>query len=253
MIQIGKHRIHYPETDSTNLASWRLIKQKALPEGTLISAGFQTHGKGQGAARWESGPGQNLLFSVILYPRFLPPSRQFWLNMAFSVALVETLTHLSGRKGFLIKWPNDLLFDQDKVAGMLIENSIMLDRIESCVAGLGINVNQVRFSSQAPHARSLRQITGKEFSLDHLLDPLCLSMTTWYGKLKDNRLADIRSAYENTLWGLGAWRKFKHAGNVFEGRVHGVNDFGQLLLENRHASVQSYDLKELSFVLGDSQ
>lgn len=252
MIQIGKHHIHYPETDSTNLACWRLLKQKALPEGTLITAGYQTHGKGQAAARWESRAGQNLLFSVVLYPRFLPPSRQFWLNMVLSVALVETMAHISGLKGFLIKWPNDLLFGQGKVAGMLIENSIMLDQLDCCVAGLGINVNQGRFSSQAPHARSLRQITGKKIPLDQLLQPLCQSMSTWYEKLKDNRLAAIRSAYENSLWGHESWRLFKHKGRIFEGRIRGVNDFGQLLLENRYASVQAYDLKELSFLFGDA-
>jgi len=137
---IGSDIIHYDSLSSTNSTAWLMVREKELPEGTVISANFQTAGKGQHGNRWESERGKNLLFSIILYPSSVSPDEQFLISMSISLGICDFLKHfLSDIK---IKWPNDIYVNGGKIAGILIENSIIGQTIEYTVAGIGININR---------------------------------------------------------------------------------------------------------------
>ena len=153
--------IHIDETDSTN----RYLK--GVKEGNVVVADYQTSGRGCGTNTWESERGKNMLFSVMIHPVQLPVQRQFHISMAISLAIVEALEQQIGDVS--IKWPNDIYWRNAKICGILIENTLQGNRIKDSVIGVGLNVNQRAFHSDAPNPVSLWQIHGQETDREQLL------------------------------------------------------------------------------------
>lgn len=158
--------IRMEEVDSTNRF---LIQLGSYDEEALIVAvaDYQTAGKGQGTHVWESEAGKNLLFSLLVCPRWVPVRQQFLLSEAGALAIKEALDSYAG--GFSLKWPNDVYWNDRKISGTLIETSVDSRGIKRCVFGVGVNINQMQFLSDAPNPVSLAQIVGHEVDREEVL------------------------------------------------------------------------------------
>lgn len=141
----GKNLIQLNQTDSTNIHLTQLAQDNNLPEGTVVNAAFQTHGKGQRNNSWEAEKGMNITFSVLYKPHFLPLSKHFLLSKAISLGVFDYLNCICAE--VKVKWPNDIYVGNKKIAGILIENSIKGNNIYQSVIGIGININQSNFST----------------------------------------------------------------------------------------------------------
>lgn len=236
-------------TDSTNREAFRLLGQGSPAEGTVILATRQYAGRGQGQASWESEPGKNLTFSVILRPVFLPPASQFLLNQSIALGVRDGLASLlPGGEKILIKWPNDIFWKNQKVSGTLIENQVQGNRLMLSVAGIGININQETFSVNAPLAVSLKNITGQSYELATAFRAVFEAMMKWYETLREENHPLIRASYLEHLLGLGETRNFGREGKVFSGKITGVDQFGRLLIETTAGQLARFDIRELSFL-----
>ncbi len=242
----GKNIIRLSEVGSTNNYAKQLVSDQ-VENGTVVLAQFQSGGRGQAGKHWESEAGKNLLCSLILYPDFLNAGTQFIISKIVSLSIVELLEEECD--GVSIKWPNDVYVDNRKIAGMLIENSVKGMKLDSSVIGIGLNVNQEVFYSDAPNPVSLKQITGKEYALDNVLKRLLDHFWRWYAVLNCGDMDEIDRAYFKKMFGLGEWRRFRKDGNLFEARIAGLGEFGQLLLEDRTGKVIEFMFKEVEFVL----
>ena len=153
--------IRLEETTSTNNYLRGLVGKESLPEGSIVVTEYQTAGRGQVGNTWESEPGKNLMFSIILYPDFLPANRQFLISQIAALSVKETLDAYVD--GITVKWPNDSYWHDQKICGMLIENDLTGHSLYCSVIGIGININQREFLSDALNPVSLVQITGREY------------------------------------------------------------------------------------------
>lgn len=216
------------------------------PEGTIIHAGFQSAGRGQKGNKWESERGKNLLFSIILYPTTVSPAEQFIISMAISLGITDYLrTIINNVK---IKWPNDVFAGNDKIAGILIENSIAGDSIVSSVAGIGLNVNQNRFPDFVPKAVSLKMLTGKEFDLTECLTGLSIFLDKRYKQLIAGENMEIKEEYISSLYRLNEQIHFRSAGGEFEGRIISVNQSGCLMVETENGRIRDFAFREIEFI-----
>ena len=248
MNRIGQRIIRVDETDSTNLRLQSLSGVASQPEGTVLVAGYQRKGKGAGRASWLSERGENLLFSVLLNPIFLPPSSQFWLNKAFSLA-VHDLVKGEAPEGVSVKWPNDIYHRKKKLAGILFSNSITGDRFDQAIAGIGLNVNQAGFPPGLPNPVSLKNITGKHYDLEELLDRLLVRLNERYAQLKEGRFSLLDGDYSACLYLYGTRAKYRYRGKLINASIRGVNDFGHLLLDSDELGQLECDLKEVEYLL----
>ena len=172
------------QADSTNRYLAQLSKEENLAEGTLVVAYEQTHGRGQGNNSWESEPGANLTFSILLYPSFIHASQQFVLSKAVSLAVYDFVSqHVAD---VAVKWPNDVYVNEKKIAGILIENFIIDDYLSKTIVGIGLNINQNVFVSDAPNPVSLRQLTGKTYPLERCLQNLHVLIAARYRMVKED-------------------------------------------------------------------
>ncbi len=243
--EMGKPLIRLESVDSTNIYAMNLLKTDDPVEGTVILAGYQTGGKGQSGNSWYSNKGENLLFSLILKPVFLPAEKQFYLSMSVSNAICMTIEHISD--GALVKWPNDILLKGKKVGGILIENMIMKDYIHASVTGIGLNVNQLTFPDDLADAVSIGMVTGTTYDLDQLFYTIMGNMRKALEPLYCGNLAEIRTAYLNRLYRLNQWARYRDDNGTFEGRINDVADTGELIVEKPDGSGRNYAFKEIQF------
>jgi BirA family transcriptional regulator, biotin operon repressor / biotin---[acetyl-CoA-carboxylase] ligase len=226
----GHRLILTSEVESTNNYASNLLASEKVEEGTIILTFRQTKGRGHGKNVWESEDFKNLTFSLILFPRFLPASRQFLLSQVVSLGLFDFLS--SETSEITIKWPNDLLINDKKTAGILIENSVSGPNLFSSIIGIGININQISFPTQLPQATSLAISTGKEYPLEETLQIIVGEIMKWYFLLKDNQTDIIEKTYLKHLFRLGEKSIFRKENQVFKAQIIGIDKYGQLLLLN---------------------
>ena len=236
---VGQNLIKLLKVDSTNNYLKSLLSNsEPLPEGTVIMADEQFAGRGQQENTWQATPGKNLTFSVLLKPNFLPLNQQFMLNMAVSVALQQALQTLVGDVS--IKWPNDIYYQNKKIGGVLIENTIVGTSFKNAVVGVGINVNEQLFSQELKDkAISLQQILRQDVDLTKLLLQICVSLEQAYLQLKAKNFTFLRKAYNANLYQLNIKAPYRQNGEVFEGTIIGVTELGKLIMQK--------DLKQLEF------
>ena len=165
---MGCQQIRLDSVDSTNNYTATLLNGN-VPEGTVVITREQTAGRGQRANSWVSEAGKNLTVTYVLRPKFLCISDQFILNKAIALAVNKAIQHFAPLMDVRIKWPNDIFLQNKKVAGILIETSMQGGHIVSCLAGIGINVNQQHFQSNSGNPISLIEVLGKELNIDILL------------------------------------------------------------------------------------
>lgn len=163
--------MYIDRTNSTNSLMKALLSRGEWPEGEeFLYTGFQTAGRGQTGNTWESVEGKNLLCSILLQPQ----KPLFELNVAVSVAAHRVVTEKIRVKSeeLSIKWPNDIYWQDKKIAGILIENAIIGNEIKYSIAGIGLNINQTEWHSDAPNPVSLKQISGQEYNIDRIMNEL---------------------------------------------------------------------------------
>jgi BirA family transcriptional regulator, biotin operon repressor / biotin---[acetyl-CoA-carboxylase] ligase len=244
-VSLGFPLIHLPSVDSTNKYAAAILHKENSPEGTVILADVQTHGKGQGGNIWLSDNGLNLLCSIILKPDFLPAYKQFYLSMCVATGINDCLTDL----GIVsqVKWPNDILIQGKKVAGILIENTILSQNLHTTIVGIGLNVNQVFFPPDIPNPASLAGETGKTFDVSQLLEKLLPFLEKRFNQLYDDDFITIKSRYLNSLWLLNIRASFTDQKGIFDGRIVDVAESGELIILTSAGETRMYGFKEVEF------
>lgn len=243
---IGKKYYTFQELPSTNTWLMESLVAHKLPEGTLVLADHQTKGKGQFGAIWSSEPFSSLTFSILLKPIFLPISNTYDISICIALAIHDCLNEL--RPGFKIKWPNDIYFENKKVAGILIENQIHKSTCEHSVVGIGLNVNQTDFF-KLPNAISLKQIIGVNFPVQNLLDRLCETIEARYLQLRANMYPSLLKSYLEHMYWFNEIHTFQSKAIQFNASIIGVLRNGRLLLKFSDGSTRDFEIKELQFIV----
>ena len=241
--------IRVAETDST---SKELVRE--LGDGvqsskyiSVLSADYQTAGRGQLGSRWEAERGKNLLFSLMAWPVGVPVGRQFRLSQAMAVAVRDALA--SYADGFTIKWPNDIYFGGGKVCGTIIETTWKGGMVERFVMGVGINVNQRVFLGDAPNPLSLWQIVGREMDRDELLGRVLERFAALYGLLQAGDESEVVRCYDNHLLWREGMHRYSDKDGEFEAVFVSVAPDGRLTLRDADGRERSYYFKEVKHVL----
>ncbi len=247
MKKTDKNTVIVSETGSSNNYAKQLISSGKAHHGTVVLTHFQSAGKGYAGNHWESEANKNLLASLVLFPEFLPAEKQFFLSKITSLALVDFLDETIDRVS--IKWPNDIYAGDKKIGGILIENSVEGHYIQSSVIGVGLNINQEHFSTAIPRPVSLKQLTGREFSIESVAEKFQTHFWEWYCHLSNGQTDAIDFHYFNRLYRLNQWARFKKGEFIFEARIRGIGEFGQFILETRCGEVEEYLFKEIEFVI----
>ena len=237
--------IHLEEVDSTN----RFLHDYVPDEGeemTLVTALYQTAGRGQGNNKWESRAGDNLLFSLLVHPVGVPLARQFLLSEAGALALKEALDTYAD--GISVKWPNDIYWHDRKISGTLIETRVSGGALKDFIFGCGINVNQQEFCSDAPNPVSLCRIIGHPVPLEELLDRVITAFRKYYAMILDGEYADVSALYHAALYRRKGFYAYRDQDGAFEGAVVEVEDDGHLILRDEAGSIRSYAFKEVEFI-----
>ena len=244
---IGSRLFFLKNLPSTNTYTASLLRNTELPEGAVIYTNYQTSGRGQAGNTWESEENKNLLLSIILLPSMINPADQFLISMAVSLGIIDFLRKYIS--ALSIKWPNDIYVKNDKIAGILIENSILGDLIEHSIAGIGININQEKFLSNAPNPVSLSILTGRQYDLAVCLHQLAIELDKRYKQLISEDFAAIRHDYLSLLYRHNEWGEFRDMNGKFKGRISNVTDTGRLQVERADGIINDYAFKEIDLVL----
>jgi|SRR6185436_7850349 len=246
MIEIGKNLIRLSSIPSTNSYAAELIQKEKPVEGTVIMADFQENGRGQRETSWESNKEENLLASFIFYPS-LTVADHFLFNQCIALSVHEMIkTEL--KKNVTIKWPNDILVNGKKIAGILIETGISGNQFQYAIAGVGININQERFRTYSPEATSFFLETGKLFLINDVLNKLCICFSKWYNILNEKKIDLIRIFYLSKLYRKGELSQFEISNERIIATIKGINEDGRLLLEKKNGEKIKLNFKEIKYV-----
>lgn len=243
---IGKYIVRLPFADSTNNYANGQLNENELPDGTVFLAYVQTDGRGQQNNLWESEPGMNLTFSIVVFPDFLDIRRQFMLSKVVTLGIYTAL--LKYIDNIQIKWPNDIYAGDKKLGGILIENSVMYSLIKSSVIGIGINVNQTVFLSKAPNPVSLKTLTNQQYDCDVVLSEILSGIDHYYSLLREGEEELIDRKFISVLYRLNEKHWFRAEQEVFEGEIIGVNEIGQLLIRKQNGEILDFHFKEVEFL-----
>ena len=224
-------------TNSTNTLMKELLARGEWPEKErCLYTSFQTAGRGQTGNRWESEEGKNLLCSILL-----PPNKNlYFLNIAVGVALVRVIG-----EDFTIKWPNDIYYRDKKIAGILIENAIIGNETKYSIAGIGLNVNQTTFISDAPNPVSLKQIRGQEFDIKRLMSHLFETVQSVLNESEQ----EVWSYYKAHLYRREGFWPFEDKNGPFEARIADVLPTGEIVLQDQEGKERIYHFKQVKYII----
>jgi len=231
---------------STNDSAKELLQKNEIGEFSIIVANKQVAGKGQRKNIWHSDAGENLTFSIITFPGFLKATEQFYLSKAVSLGIIDYLN--SENDVFKIKWPNDIYYNDKKICGILIENSIAGSVIKNSIIGIGLNINQKIFPEYLPDAVSLSIIREKNYNLEKELLSLLNSIFIKYKLLKNRKFTEIDNLYHKNLYRINKISNFKDATGIFKGKITGTLPEGKLVIETSENEIRTYNFKEVGFI-----
>lgn len=245
---IGQNLVKLSEIDSTNsYLKILLSNSKPLADGTVIMADHQYAGRGQQDNKWETEKGKNLTFSIYLKTTFLPLNQQFYLNKAISLGINDALKQIIGNN-CKIKWPNDIYFEDKKLGGVLIENMAAGRHLKASIIGIGLNVNQINFTTNLNKAISISKILHQDYDLQLLLSQICKCIEARYLQLKTNKFDILDREYLQRLYRINETHAFEINGEMVFAKIVNVKADGKLqLLINDE--IQNFDLKEVKFVI----
>lgn len=227
--------------NSTNILLAEMLRESDLLEGFVVCANFQTMGRGQQGNLWESGKNKNLLFSILLYPKHVSANEQFLISQAVSIGIKRVLDKYV--ENISIKWPNDIFWNDRKIAGILIENALQGNHIKHSIVGIGININQTEFHN-APNAISLKQITGKSHSRTKILQEICESILNIY---HSQSAETIRAEYMQMLYRKIGYFSYSTQNETFEAKIAQILPDGRLELQDRTGEKRNFYFKEIQF------
>ena len=243
---VGKVLNHFDELPSTNLLALEMLANERITEGVVISTFHQTAGRGQMGNRWESHPNQNISVSIVLLPTFIQAREQFHLNKAIALAVADFVSLFT--EGVAVKWANDIYVGDKKVAGILIQNTLSGDTIQSSVVGIGVNVNQTVFPN-LPNASSLKLASSASLDLPTALEKLLKCVEARYLQLKTRKFDDLHVEYLSKMFRFGEDFIFQYPNEIyFSGKIVGVTDAGQLTVMTKQG-MENFDIKEIKFVI----
>lgn len=243
----GLLHIHLNEVESTN-TFLRSFKPDQEQRFTLVTATNQTGGRGQRGNSWESEPGKNVVFSLLVHPRFVNPLEVFYLSEVIALAVCRTVGEmLRNDDEVAVKWPNDIYVDEKKICGILIENTLRGNKIEDCIIGVGLNVNQRIFLSDAPNPISLQNLTGKEFDTDNVLQSVIKHFATLYQQLEEGQQQAIHEEYMKRLFRRTGTHKFRDECGDFYASIAEVESSGHIVLLDTDGNRRRYAFKEVEY------
>lgn len=245
---VGRAHIHLAETESTNSYAAYLLNSDEAIEGTVVTTDFQSGGRGQIGRSWYGSSGLNVMCSVVLKPKFLLPRDQFELSIAICCAVQKTIARLSPNEDTAVKWPNDVYIGDNKVAGILIQNTIAGSTISDTIVGIGINVNEEVFPTHIPNPTSLRMVNGTPYSLDVVYANLFRDIEQYYLKLKSGDRDGLRAEYHQHLYRCDQPAEFGLAeGGQLTGIIQHVDEQGKLVMLV-NGEERKYAFREVSFL-----
>ena len=247
---IGQHILELDEIESTNTYATNLIKETQVAEGTVVFTHNQTKGRGQVGNTWQAESGKNLTFSMVLHPSFLAVDKQFYLSKITSLAVFGMLTDFLNTSLYdiKIKWPNDILVNDKKVAGILIENILRGNFLQNSVVGVGININQQSFSNVDKQATSLGILLQKDFDLKEMLQAFCKHFEALYLSLKLNNFDKISQAYFKQLYKFEEWAVYQSKNQKFTAKIIKVEETGLLVLTTEQNELLKFNFKEVQLI-----
>ena len=238
--------IHLPETESTNQSLRLLSDAESLPNQSILWTDYQTKGRGQAGNSWESESGMNLLCSILFYPDRLPANRSFSILELASLSVKYTLDKYV--PGISIKWPNDIYWENRKICGILIENDLSGDMVSRSIIGIGINLNQAEFKSEASNPVSLRSITGHIYDRRKILEQLRAEFEWLVQELGKKATDSLHQRYCAALYRRDGFYPYQDAEGCFEARIHAIEPSGRLILERKDGRLSCYDFKEVAYL-----
>ena len=239
--------VHLEHVDSTN-AYLQCKQSEGDIRNWVVSADEQTAGKGMGNNGWESEVGKNLTFSLALDMGFLPAERQFLLSEAVPLGIIEVLDDILPSEKLSIKWPNDIFYENRKLAGILINSTIKANMMDVSIIGIGLNVNQMQFQNWPTHPISMKMITGNDYDLKPLLEQIVGSIYEKVESLKTDP-NDIENAYLQRLYRYQTWADYEVGDKIMRLFMTGIDAFGRLQLVDEARNEFCFDIKEVKFVL----
>ena len=257
--------MYIDETHSTS-SLLRETYDDSLPHLFTIRTDFQTAGRGQAGNSWESEKGKNLLFSTLLSYAHVHAADQWRLSMLVAVAVREaialSLSPLASRLSpITIKWPNDIYYQDKKLVGILIENTLSGGQIAYTIAGVGVNVNQTKWLSNAPNPVSMKQITGEEYDVEDLLNAFLVALQRWETASTEQLKEEyVRHLYRSTGWHPYVEREVSLAPTnihlstqddqgVFLAQWVDITPQGEWVLRLQTGEEKRYHFKQIRFVL----
>lgn len=244
------HLIEKESLGSTNNTLAELLRMVPdMEEGTVVRAIEQTAGKGQPGNHWESEPKKNITMSLLLRPDFLSIVDHFFISIAVSLGITDYLIN-KGVNGVCIKWPNDIYVDNKKICGILIENTIIGHTIDSSIVGVGLNINQEKFLSDAPNPISLTNITNETYDLPTEVNLLCNALLRRYAMLANGNLEGLREEYIARLYRFNQMADYKlpTTDTIFKAKIIDVAPEGRLIMECDNGKIMKFAFKEVVFV-----
>ena len=215
-------------------------------------ATFQTAGRGQKGNTWESESGKNLLFSILAHPQGIKVREQFYISEAIALAVSDSVMAAIGPEyapDVSVKWSNDVYWKDFKMAGILIENTLQGDRILDTVVGVGLDVNQEVFVSDAPNPISMRNITGREFDIDALLNDIVERFIGYMEAGTTELRNKTDKLYRERLYRREGFHKFRDENGEFSARIEGIRPDGCLMLQTPAGQHRTYEFKQVQFIL----
>ena len=247
---IGRLCHYLPVIASTN-ATARLLGRQGQPEGAIVLADAQTAGRGQAGKVWISPPERNVYVSILLRPA-IAPTQAALISLLAAVALADTLRQEGAACG--IKWPNDVLLQHRKVAGILTEMELYRDAVQFVIVGIGINVNMTRTELDrdlgpiAPSATSMAAALGREICREGLLAALMESLEQWYDRFRTEGILALHDAWEARSLMRGR-RVSAHTPEAsWKGMAEGIDQAGRLLLRRDEGGLVALTSAEVRFL-----
>ena len=235
---------HFPITTSTNDDA----RDEKYHEGDVVWADFQTAGRGQRGHEWHSRKGENLTFSVVLEPTFVPIAEQFSVSEVVALSLVDMLAEYGIEAK--IKWTNDIYVGDRKLVGILIEHSLSSAALRRTIVGIGINVNQTEFDPSLPNPVSMVQLLGRELVAEEVLHCFLKHLQCNYEALRDGAKRDLHDRYNALLYRKNELHTYAlPSGEKFSAKIVGTAPSGALRLEDKEGNTKDYLFKEVEFVI----
>lgn len=244
---IGSNTLILKSIDSTNKFIKDNLNVIEFVDGTIVYSREQYSGKGQGTNSWESEPNKNLTISIFLKPTFLLPENQFELSKVVALGVCDFIK-LFVEKPVFIKWPNDIYVENYKIAGILIENMIQGNVLSQSIVGIGVNINQDEFVSNAPNPISLKKITKKEYDLTQTLSKLAKCLEYRYQLLRSKKYAKLTKDYISSLYRFNEFNEFEIKGKHIKAKIMNVDKYGRLCMIDVENNNYILDVKEIKFL-----